>query len=228
MTLNFRRLALITAVAALSIGAGKPTAQVNWMTKVAVTPSGGHVIGNPQAAIKLAEYVSYTCSHCAEFEKEASGELALGFIRGGKGSLELRPFFRNAVDVAATLMVACGDPARFAGNHAAMLRSQEKWLINIPEAQQRRWQTITDFGARMRAIASDLKFYPMFEARGYQRAQLDKCLANDVLAKQIAQENKIAAEVGSVNGTPSFLINDRPQDAGNWTSLRPVLMELTR
>mgnify|MGYP000231572184 CR=1 FL=1 len=63
----------------------------NWNEKIIVTPSGSHVLGNPAADIKLSEYISYTCPHCAAFEKESSGELALGMIRGGKGSIEYRP-----------------------------------------------------------------------------------------------------------------------------------------
>lgn len=228
----FSRLALLVAAAALSIGAARPAAkpagQVNWVAKVSATPSGSHIIGNPDAKIKLAEYVSYTCSHCAAFEKEASGELALGFIRQGKGSIEYRSFMRNIADVAVTLMVGCGDPSRFPLNHSIMLRSQEKWLANVPEAKQRHWTAITDFGARMRTVAADMHLYDQFEPRGYRRVDLDRCLGNEALAKAIGQENQVASSVGSVNGTPSFLINDRPQDAQDWPSLRLVLLELTK
>ncbi len=226
------RLSLLVTAAVLSIAAGKPAAkpggQVNWVAKVAATPSGSHVIGNPEAKIKLVEYISYTCSHCAAFEKEASGELALGFIRQGKGSIEYRPYLRNIVDIAATLMVGCGEPSRFPLNHSIVLRSQEKWLASVPEDKQRRWNTITDFPTRMRTVAADLHLYDQFEPRGYRRAELDRCLSNETLAKAISQENQIASSVGSVNGTPSFLINDRPQDARDWAGLRPVLLALTK
>ena len=234
--LSYARLTLLVTAAALSIAAGKPAGktagksggQTNWVAKVFATPSGSHVIGNPEAKIRLVEYVSYTCSHCAEFEKEASGELALGFIRQGKGSLEYRSYLRNIVDVAATLMVGCGDPSRFPLNHSIMLRAQEKWLGNVPEAKQRNWATISDFGSRMRTVAADLHLYDQFETRGYRRTDLDRCLGNEALAKAITQENQVATSVGAVNGTPSFLINDRPQDAGDWASLRPVLLALTK
>ena len=230
--ITFPRLALLVTAAALSIAAGKPAGkpggQFNWVAKVTATPSGSHVIGNPEAKIRLVEYVSYTCGHCAAFEKEASGELALGFIRQGKGSVEYRPFLRNIVDIAATLMVGCGEPARFALNHSIVLRSQEKWLAGVPEAKQRHWNTITDFPTRMRTVAADLHLYDQFEPRGYRRTELDRCLGTEALAKAIAQENQIASSVGSVNGTPSFLINDRSQDAGDWTTLRPVLLALTK
>ena len=52
------------------------------------------------APATLTEFISYTCPHCAHFEKEAAGELTIGFIRTGKGSMEYRPFLRNIVDEA--------------------------------------------------------------------------------------------------------------------------------
>lgn len=222
------RPAMILAAAALTLGAGKPAGPTNWVSKVETLPGGSHRIGNPQAKIKVVEYVSYTCSHCAAFEKEASGELALGLIRGGKGSLEYRPYLRNVIDVAATLLVGCGDASKFALNHSIVLRSQETWLANYQEAQSKRWAAIPDFAGRMRAIATDLKLYDQFEPRGYRRADLDRCLADEAQSKKFAFENQGAESIGAVNGTPSFLINDVPQDTHDWAGLRRALMPLTR
>lgn len=228
MKTAFFRSATLIAAAILTIGAGKPSAPANWLAQISETPSGSHVIGNPAAKLRLVEYVSYTCSHCADFEKEGTGELALGMIRPGKGSMEYRPFMRNLMDVAATLLVGCGEPARFPGNHAAVLRTQANWLTPVTVEQYRRWTAMPDFAARMRSIANDMKLYPIFEARGYSRVDLDRCLANEALAKTISEENKRASTLGSVKSTPSFLINDRLQDAGNWAALRPLIMAATR
>ena len=226
MTAKIRLAALALAAVAL-IGAGKP-APANWVGSVQVTPNGGHMIGNPAAKVRLVEYISYTCPHCAVFDKEATGELAMGLVRPGKGSIEYRPFLRNIVDVAATLMVNCGAPSRFPGNHLAVLHNQQKWLANATEAQQRHWSQATDFAGRMRAIAGDLHLYELFETRGYDRPMLDRCLADEGLAKRISQENQTAANLGGVTATPSFLVNERLQDAHDWASLRAVLVPLIR
>lgn len=229
--MNIAKPLLLIAAAALSIGAGKPTlapaAKANWTATVVRTADNSHVLGNPAAKVKLVEYVSYTCSHCAEFEVQAGSELALGFVKPGSGSLELRPYFRNTVDIAATLLAYCGAPSRFIGNHSALLRGQKTWLKNVTPEQQHRWQT-GDFVSRMRAIASDLKLYDIFTARGYNRIDLDRCLANEALAVKIADENMTADSVLGIRGTPSFVINDRLVEAGDWRSLRPILMQLTR
>jgi hypothetical protein len=56
-----------------------------------MTSDGGHLVGNPGAAVKLVEYVSYTCPHCAHFEVEADAPLRLSFIASGKGSMVCNP-----------------------------------------------------------------------------------------------------------------------------------------
>lgn len=226
------RTALITIAAVATIGATKPApkaaapaaAKGNWVATVVRTPANSILVGNPNAPAKLAEYFSYTCPHCAHFEKEAAGELTIGFIRTGKGSMEYRPFLRNIVDVAATLMATCGSPAKFPGNHAMLMRGQEKWLVQISEAQMKRWGAGT-FAQRMQAIASDFKFYDMFATRGYDRLTLDKCLANQPLAESWSKENQAAKEV---EGTPTFYLNGRKQYVNTWEGLRPILMDATR
>ncbi|MCB8828310.1 DsbA family protein, partial [Escherichia coli] len=42
----------------------------DWTRHVTQTAKGAFVLGNPAAPIKLVEYGSYTCSHCAAFSKE--------------------------------------------------------------------------------------------------------------------------------------------------------------
>lgn len=194
---------------------------------VVATAQGSHVLGRPGAPLKIVEYVSYTCSHCAAFEKEGADTIKLTLVRTGKGTIEYRPFLRNVIDVAATLMVGCGPPSRFLGNQSAVLRGQDKWLVIPSEAQQERWRT-GDFAARMRAVAQDMKLYALFEQRGYGRAELDRCLANEKLADALAAENRKAIDELKLEGTPSFLINGKLQPAHDWATLRPALAAATR
>ena len=220
-------LACLLALFALSPALAAPAAKPGPAVLVVATPQGSHVVGKPGAPLKLVEYVSYTCPHCAHFEVEGAPTIALTVIRTGKGSLEYRPFLRNVVDVAASLLVGCGSPGKFLGNHSAVLRGQEKWFVPPSEAVQQRWQT-GDFAARMRAVAGDMNLYPIFEARGYGRAELDRCLANEKLAKALAAENAQAINDLKLQGTPSFLINGQLQDAHDWATLQPALAAATR
>ncbi|PLK26545.1 thioredoxin domain-containing protein [Novosphingobium sp. TH158] len=227
------RLILLAAAAVLSVGATKPApkpaaaAKGNWTATVVRTPADAVRVGNPNARVKVIEYVSYTCSSCSRFEMEASSELALGFIRPGTGSVEYRPYFRNEIDIAATLMALCGPVDKFTGNHALLLRSQANWNKSVSREQQQRW-IYGEFGDRMRAIATDLKLYDLFQQRGYDRPTLDRCLNDRALADRLARENTVADDQIGITGTPSFLINGKLQPVHDWASLRKLLLAATR
>ncbi|MCZ8173159.1 MAG: thioredoxin domain-containing protein, partial [Brevundimonas sp.] len=68
-----RRRGLVTGALALAAvllaGAGKPK-EKDWSATVTISRDGYHVRGNPQAPIRLIEYVSYSCPHCGIFEME--------------------------------------------------------------------------------------------------------------------------------------------------------------
>ncbi|MBX9884000.1 MAG: DsbA family protein [Novosphingobium sp.] len=215
--------ALLTAA---SKPAPPPAPKVNWNTVVVRTPLDSHLLGNPEAAVKLVEYISYTCPHCAHFEAESDTQLRIGFIALGKGSIEVRSYVRDPVDLTVALLTHCGPAAKFFGNHSAFLRHQTTWmapLAGLTEVQKARWSN-NDFGARTRAIASDLGFYSLMEARGYDRPEVDRCLGDKALAERLAKNTKDAAEKDFVNGTPSFLINGVPLSGTySWATLKPQI-----
>ena len=147
-------------------------AQANWNSTFATTDAG-HKVGNPKAAKSLIAFVSYSCPHCASFEKESDAPLRAGYIQSGKVSVEVQHVIRNPIDLAAALSTECGEPTRFFERHRAMMLSHESWMAKAREAtpaQQQRWMS-GDLGGRMRAIASDLDFYAVMEQRGLSRAQ---------------------------------------------------------
>ncbi len=176
--------------------------------------------------MKLTQFISYTCSHCAHFEAEADAPLRLAFIATGKGSIEVRNFVRDPVDLTAALLANCGSPAKFFGNHAAFLRSQAKWigpLAHPTPTQTARWSGGT-FAKRTRAIALDFGFYRIMQSRGYTPPQVDACLADEALARRLAVSTDEAQTKLFVSGTPMFAI-DGVVLAGThtWGALRPQL-----
>lgn len=217
--------AAISGVAALAAPA-KPGAPAprNWNQTVTRTPLDSYLLGNPDAPVKLVAYISYTCSHCAHFETESDAQLRLGFIAPGKGSLEVRSFLRDPVDLTVSLLTHCGPPSKFFGTHSTFLRTQATWLapaMSLTESQKKRWAD-PDFKARTRAIASDLKFYDIMARRGFNRSSVDRCLADQGLADRLAKHTKEAADNDFVAGTPSFLLNGVPlAGTSNWETLKP-------
>lgn len=204
------RLAALAAAALLSLGAGKPAAapRGNWLTTVSVSPTGGHLLGNPAAKVKLVEYLSYTCPHCAHFQKQSEVAMRLAYIQSGKVQVEVRHLIRDPIDMTVAMLTNCGGPARFFGNHSLFLLNQDKWIgraADATPAQRARWTT-GDNLTRMRAIANDYGFYAMMEGRGYDRPTVDRCLADLATANRIAAQTVEADRLG-IRGTPGFMID---------------------
>ena len=216
-------LAVLSAAAVMAKPA-KPVGPRNWNLAVTRTPLDSYVLGNPDAPVKLVAYISYTCSHCAHFETESDAPLRIGFIGPGKGSLEIRSFLRDPVDLTVALLTHCGPPTKFFGTHSAFLRSQAKWFapaMALTEGQKKRWAD-SDFKKRTQAIASDLKFYDIMARRGFNRGMVDACLADKGLADRLAKHTKEAVDKDFVTGTPSFLLDGLPlAGTSSWDTLKP-------
>lgn len=225
-----RAITKTLATAALLCAAAQTSASlpIFWDHVAAATPQGNPVLGNQAAPVRLVEFISYTCGHCAHYDGEAKAPLRSGLVRQGKVAVEVRPFFRGPIDVTATLLALCGHDQRFFSNHDAILSAQAEWLKqpSNPDAGTR-WAN-PDFGGRMKAVAEDLGLYRIMLAQGFKPAELDACLADHALANKLAEETERAMRETGVTGTPSFLINGKLQTVHGWDELRPLLEAAVR
>lgn len=226
---SLTRLTATLAALAIAATGGMAIAQQakkqNWLVTVAATDQG-HRLGNPEAKTRLVEYMSYTCSHCADFAREGEGAIKIAYIPTGKVNFEIRHLLRDPVDLTAALLTHCGEAKKFMGNHSAIILKQDEWIAAAraaTQAQRARWQ----FGsntARRQAIASDLGLYDIMEGRGYSRVALDKCLADEAKANALADTSVRDAEALGLSGTPSFLVNGELLDGVHaWKPLQTEL-----
>ena len=200
----------------------------DWSTIVTKTPEGGFLMGNPNAKVKLVEFGSMTCPHCAEFDHAGGKALSDNYVKKGLVSWEFRNYVRDPFDMAATLLARCSGEAGFFGLTRNLFADQRDWvgklqaadpatlqsLGNMPPAQQ--FSTIADLGG--------LKQY--VSMRGVPRAKADQCLANEAEINQLVQMNSDASATYNIPGTPSFLINGTLADqTANWEALEPKLRE---
>jgi len=224
MRIRLLAFAVLMAVA-MALFTPAAVSAKNWNTTYAVTEHG-HQVGNPQAEITLASFISYTCPHCATFEKSADAPLRLGFIGLGKVRLEVRPQIRNPIDLAAALLAECGPKEKFFDNHRAIMFAQDKWLPIAERAssfQRQRW-SYGPVPARMRAIAADLGFYTIMDRRGFSRSATDRCLSNETRAAQIAADSAAESARYAIPGTPSFLLNGRLlENVHDWAGVENAL-----
>lgn len=218
------RILAIAAIATLTIGAA-PASKQNWNQTTTVTPAGHHMLGNPDADVKLVEFVSYTCPHCAHFEEQADSAMRVTYVAQGRLSVEVRNFLRDPVDLTAALLTNCGPASKFFANHSAFMHSQDKWigtLANAGPTQKQRWSA-GSFAQRTKAIATDFGFYEIMKNRGYERPAIDKCLADEAKAQKLAAGTDEAEKAG-VQGTPSFMLGGTLlAGTHNWAALYPQI-----
>lgn len=198
----------VAALALLAAGSSLTAAGANWTATVTVTPSGTHVLGNPDAPVKLAEYVSYTCPHCAHFEQEADAPMRLAYVMPGKVSVEIRHMLRDPVDLTVAMLTNCGDSKGFFQLHHTFLYGQDKWMLkmgSMSEEQRKRWSA-GELPVRLKAIADDFDFYSIMARRGFSRTAVDRCLSDEAMAKRLVAQTEKARDAG-VNATPSFALN---------------------
>ena len=213
------------AVAAIAAAAGAAPTTIGWNQVVGLGADGSHVLGNPAAPVKLTEYISYTCPHCAQFTRESEGPLRIGYISTGKVSLEVRHLLRDPIDLTVAMLANCGPKEKFFLNHSAFMRSQATWmkpLLEASQAQKQRWITGT-LAQRNQAIASDFHLYAIMQSRGYDRIATDRCLADAALAQRLGKQAQQGYSLG-VRSTPAFTINGQLlANTSEWSELRPQI-----
>jgi protein-disulfide isomerase len=213
------RLIAPLALAALTVAASPP--HPNWNAAVAQGANGAYTLGNPQAKVKLTEYVSYTCPHCAHFNRDADATLRLTHVPQGKVSVTVQQVLRNPIDLTVAMLTNCGQARTFFTRHNGFMATQDKWLPKyetFSTAQTARW-TSGPVPARLRAIASDFDFYSIMARWSYSRAQVDRCLADPAVLKQVTAQAGAASAAG-IDSTPSFAINGEVlADTHDWKLL---------
>lgn len=185
----------------------------------------GFVIGNPKAEGSLIEFISYTCPHCATFTREGEPALDLTLINPGKMKLEVRPYIRNPIDLAASLLVLCGDDKDLKNRHNLLMTTQNEWFEKgrqAPRSQQEIWYR-GDASARVNA-ASALGLIDMLAKAGQSRGELTKCLMDDKAAARLMDNTDADRSEFAVPGTPSFALDGTLiKDVHDWSALYPVL-----
>lgn len=203
-----------------------PPASGDWSSVVSQTPEGGYLMGNPNAPVKLVEFGSMTCPHCADFDANATKPLVEDFIKTGRVSFEYRNFVRDPLDMTASLIARCGGPERFFPLTHAMFADQDNWFAKVQSLPADRLQALSTLPPQQQFVAmgeaSGLQQWAAM--RGVPSAKAKQCLSNEEEVNRLVQMNSEAVSTYSIPGTPSFLINgELVEGASDWTTLEPKL-----
>jgi protein-disulfide isomerase len=210
-------------IAKIAAPAGKA-----WADVVAKTPEGGYRMGNPEAPIKIIEFASLTCSHCAEFAEKSSAELRDTFVASGRVSYEMRNFVRDGIDVSAAQLTRCGAPESYFALTEQVFANQGAIIQKVQAAGE------PAFAAAMAqpddkrgiAIAQLAGLTDFFAARGIAKDQANACLADSKAAAALAKGAQDDAERYDIQGTPTFVINGDKVDLNTWEGLKARLEQM--
>ncbi len=211
--------------AAPHASAPRPAPAPNWTTRITLGPGGSHIVGNPAAPVRLTEWSSYTCPHCAHFAAEADGPLRHDYVAGGRVSYEIRHLVRDPIDFAMAIAANCGPMSGFLARHEGLMSAQGAIIARVqalPQSTFAAWQQVP-VAQRVRRVADDSGVTQWMRDHGISAAAANACLADEGLQRRLVAMTNQAGEAG-INSTPSFAINGTvAADVHSWDALHPVL-----
>ena len=198
----------------------------DWTEIVSETPEGGFRMGNPEAPVKLVEYGSLSCSHCAEFAEQAGTPLRENYVKTGRVSWEFRPFLLFPSDPGVTMLLRCQGASPFFQLSDQLYADQANWLGALQRAvpgAEAQLQSMSG-SQRSAALVRMAGLHEFFRGRGMPQARIDSCLADEKALQDLLARTERATSEDRVQGTPTFLINgSKVPDAASWAALEPAL-----
>ncbi|MBK1661471.1 thioredoxin domain-containing protein [Paracraurococcus ruber] len=179
------RLPRRTLLAASALAATAPTAWAQG-TDPRLAERG---IGRPDAPVKVVEFFSLTCSHCAAFHRDTFPRVKKDLVETGAVRLIWRDFPLDQVALTAAAVARTLPADRYEGFISALLGSQDRWAFT-------RGDPFAEL-AKMAALA------------GMPKPQFDQVQADEALKRAILAERSIAEKEFSVQATPSFSFQGR-------------------
>jgi protein-disulfide isomerase len=203
--------------------AHRPAAVQDWSKVVVATPEGGFRMGNPAAKVKLVEYGSLTCPHCAAFSREGEQPLIQKYVKSGRVSYEYRNFVLDNVDVVASLLARCAGPGFFRVVDS-VYATRGQWIAKAQAMTNadRAQVDALPVGQRLGRVADLIGLTAIAARAGVPPARGKQCLADKTGVDRLGEIYEAAEKLG-VPGTPSFFINGARADVTTWAALEPLI-----
>ncbi len=146
---------------------------------------GPRGLGDPNAPVKLVEFFSLTCSHCANFHNITLPQIK-EYIDRGEVYLEFHEFPLNAPALRASMVARCLPEDKYYGYISLLFKTQDTWTTN------------PDY---MTALRQNAKL------AGMSDESFDACVANNALQLAIGEQMQEATSKWQIESTPTFIVN---------------------
>ncbi len=211
---------LLALVAFVSVGA----APVDWTKMVSRGANGAYVLGNPKAKVRLVEYLSYSCPHCAHFTTESAVPLKARYVAKGNVAVELRNAVRDRYDFAAALLARCGDAAKFFAQSEALFAGQDAMMVKAQAFEAANPQPDdAPTNAVLTGMANGSGMIALMAGQGVAPAAANACLTSKAEQDIVLAMTKEAWEVRKLKFTPAFFLNGRNAGPNSWATLEPKI-----
>ncbi len=164
-------------------------------------------IGNPDAAVTVVEYASYTCPHCRNFHAGPFKQLKADYIDTGKINFVYREVYFDRPGLWAGMVARCGGPERFFG------------IVDIIYEQQAVWSRAGDPAL----IAQELS--KIGRTAGLDAETIDACLRDADKAEAMVALYEKNAAADNINSTPSFVINGQNHANMSYADFKAIIDE---
>ncbi|MDD4617364.1 MAG: thioredoxin domain-containing protein [Alphaproteobacteria bacterium] len=158
---------------------------VPWIAKA--NPLVEHTLGSPTAPVKVDEYMSVTCSHCADFYLKILPELQKRYIDTGKVRFVVHDFPLNSLSLKAAAVSQCMPKEQY----FAFIKTLYSSLLD---------------GTLGFDIENRIYQYAALGGLPVEKAK--ECANNKKIHEEIARDVADAGKKYDIDATPTFAIND--------------------
>jgi protein-disulfide isomerase len=202
--LKLNRRAMI-ALAAAATAAMNPAMAQETTTATGADAPGDFSLGSPDAKVKIVEYASFTCPHCASFHAAVFKQLKADYIDTGKVHFTLREVYFDRYGLWAAMVARCGGDMRYFGIHDMLFDQQQDWAAS---------QDPTEVVAKLRTIGL---------AAGLDDAALDVCLNDQAKAEAMIKQFEANMAADDVKGTPTIFVNGAKHANMSYDDLKAII-----
>ena len=165
-------------------------------------------LGNPDAAVTVIEYASFTCPHCRAFHDGPFKQLKADYIDTGKIHFIYREVYFDRFGLWA------GD--------ARPLRGRTALLRHLRHALRRTSRSGSGTAIRRRSRRTSRR---SGLTAGLTAEQVDACMQDGDMAKAMVAVYQQNAEADGIDSTPSFIINGEKYSNMSYEDFSAILEE---
>ncbi|MBP2447027.1 DsbA family protein [Rhizobium leguminosarum] len=153
-------------------------------------------LGKDDAPVKIVEYMSMTCPHCAHFHNTTFDAIKQKYVDAGKVQFIIREFPFDPRAAAAFMLARCS-----AANPEQLSTPEQYFpMVSMLFKQQQVWAAADDGRSAL---------LQMSKLAGFTEDSFTKCLTNQKLLDEVNAVRERGSKDFGVNATPTFLINGK-------------------